>query len=88
MPLSTPVPASYRGLGPYRGTALRLTIETSYTTPEGRRVPLPMYIEDFAFAYGHAVIRLTAESVPHPFAQANERYLMSKLVGRAEAIGA
>jgi hypothetical protein len=87
-PLPAPAPASYRGLGPYRGTALRLTIGTSYTTRRGRRVPLPLYIEDFAFAYGRAVIRLTAVSAPQPFAQTNERYLITKLVGRAEANGA
>jgi hypothetical protein len=84
-PLPSPAPASYRGLGPYRGTALRLTLQSGYTTRRGRRLQLPFYIEGFAFAYGRAVIGLTAESVIRPFAQANERYLMSKLVGRAEA---
>jgi hypothetical protein len=84
-PLPAPAPVSYRGLGPYRGTALRLTIPTSYTTRRGRRVQLPLYIEGFAFAYGRAVISLTAESAFRPFAQANGQYLMSKLLGRAEA---
>jgi hypothetical protein len=84
-PLPSPAPASYRGLGPYRGTALRLTLQSSYTTRRGRRLRLPFYIEGFAFAHGRAVISLTAESVIRPFAQANEQYLMSKLVGRAEA---
>ncbi len=84
-PLPAPAPTSYRGLGPYRGTALRLTIQTSYTTRRGRRVQLPFYIEDFAFAYGGDLISLTAESVPRPFPQANVQYLMKMLVGRAEA---
>jgi hypothetical protein len=84
-PLAAPAPASYRGLGPYRATALRLTIPGSYTTRRGRRVQLPFYIEDFAFAYGRDVIGLTAESLPRSFPQANQQYLMSKLVGRAEA---
>jgi hypothetical protein len=87
-PLPAPAPVSYRGLGPYRGTALRLTIETGFTTRRGRRITLPLYIEDFAFAYRHVVIRLTAESTLQPFAQPNERYLTTKLVGRAEAYGA
>jgi hypothetical protein len=84
-PLPASAPTSYRGLGPYHGTALRLTIQSSYTTRRGRRVQLPFYIEDFAFAYGRDLIGLTAESAPRPFPQANEQYLMSKLAGRAEA---
>ena len=46
---------------------------------------LPLYVEGFAFAYGRTVIDLTAESIFRPFPPANERYLMSGLVGRAEA---
>jgi hypothetical protein len=83
--LPSPAPTSYRGPGPYRATALRLTLQSSYTTRRGRRVQLPFYIEDFTFAYGRIVIGLTAESLVRPFPQANERYLMSQLVGRAEA---
>ncbi len=84
-PLPAPAPTSYRGLGSYRATALRLKIQTSYTTRRGRRVQSPLYIEYFAFAYGRAVIALTAESIFRPFPQANEQYLMKMLVGRAEA---
>ena len=84
-PLPAPAPARYRGLGPYRGTALRLTIQTTYTTRQGRRVQLPLYIDGFAFAYGRAVISFTAESAFRPYGQASELYVMSKLVGRAEA---
>jgi hypothetical protein len=87
-PLPDSAPTSYRGLGPYRGTALRLTIQSSYTTSRGRRVKFPFYFEDFVFAYGRAVIALSAESSLRPFAQANEQYLMRMLVGRAEANGA
>jgi hypothetical protein len=84
-PLLASAPTSYRGLGPYRGTGLRLTIQAGYTTRRGRRVKLPFYFEDFVFAYGRAVIGLSAESFLHPFMQANEQYLMRVLVGRAEA---
>jgi hypothetical protein len=84
-PLPASVPTSYRGPGPYRGTALRLTIQTTETTRRGRRVRLPLYTEAFAFAYGRAVIELGAESIFRPFPQANEQYLMRMLVGRAEA---
>ncbi len=84
-PLLASAPTSYRGLGPYRGTALRLTIQSSYTTRRGRHVKLPFYFEAFAFAYGRAVIGLSAESFLRPFPQVNEQYLMKMLVGRAEA---
>jgi hypothetical protein len=84
-PLPAPAPTSYRGLGPYRGTALRLTIQSSYTTRRGRRVQLPFYFEDFVFAYGRGVISLTTGSSLRPFPQANTQFLMSILVGRAEA---
>jgi hypothetical protein len=83
--LPAAAPTSYRGLGPYRGTASRLTIWTSYATRRGGEVSLPFYIDDFAFAYGRALIALTTESVSQPFSQASEQYLMAKLVGRAEA---
>jgi hypothetical protein len=84
-PLPATAPTSYRAPGPYRATALRLTIPGSYTTRRGRRVQFPFYLEDFVFAYGRSVIGLTAESSLRPFAQANEQYLMKMLVGRAEA---
>ncbi len=84
-PLPATAPTSYRGLGPYRGTALRLTIQSSYITHRGRRVRFPLYTEAFVFAYGSAVIELAAESLFHPFPQANQQYLMKMLLGRAEA---
>jgi hypothetical protein len=84
-PLPAPAPTSYRGLGPYRGTGLRLTIPLSITTTPGRRVQLHAYLDGFVFAYGRAVIGLADESEFRPFAPADEQYLMSKLVGRAEA---
>ena len=80
-PLPASAPTSYRGLGPYRGTALRLTIQSIYTTRRGRHVQLPFYFEDFVFAYGRAVIGLSAESSLRPFMQANEQYLMSRACG-------
>jgi hypothetical protein len=85
VPLTTSAPTSYRGPGPYRGTALRLTLQNDYTTRRGRRVQLPIYFDDFVFAYGRAVIGLSAESFLRPFPQASEQYLMKVLVGRAEA---
>jgi hypothetical protein len=85
VPLPASAPTSYRGPGPYRGTALRLTIPSSYTTRRGRRVQLPFYLEDFIFAYGRNVIGLTTESSLSPFMKANQQYLMKMLVGRAEA---
>jgi hypothetical protein len=84
-PLPATAPTSYRGPGPYRATALRLTIQDSYTTHRGRRVQFPLYTEVFAFAYGRAVIDLAAESLFRPFPQANQQYLIKMLVGRAEA---
>ncbi len=84
-PLPAPAPTSYRGLGPYRATALRLTIQSSYTTRRDRRVQFPFYTEGFVFAYGRAVIELSAENTFRPFPQANQQYLMRMLVGRAEA---
>jgi len=84
-PLPVSAPTSYRGPGPYRGTALRLTIPSSYTTRRGRRVKFPFYFEDFVFAYGRDVIGLTTESTLSPFPQASQQYLMKMLVGRAEA---
>jgi hypothetical protein len=84
-PLPAPAPISYRGPGPYRAIALRLTIQGSYTTRRGRHVQLPFYFEDFAFAYGRDVIGLTTGSSLRLFPEANEQYLMRVLVGRAEA---
>jgi hypothetical protein len=84
-PQPVPTPSSYRGLGPYRATALGLTIQATDTTRRGRHVRLSIYIEGLAFTHGRAVISLTTESLFRPFPQANEQYLMKMLVGRAEA---
>jgi hypothetical protein len=83
--LPAPAPASYRGFGPYRGTALRLTIPISYSSQRGQRAQLDSYVEGFAFAYGRAVVGLAAESESRPFSSADEEYLMRQLVGRSEA---
>jgi hypothetical protein len=83
-PLANPAPVSYRGLRPYLGAAIRVTIEASYTTRRGKRVQLPFYIDDFSFACGRAVVALAAESLSYPFSRAGERYLIAKLVGRAQ----
>jgi hypothetical protein len=83
-PLANPAPVSYRGLRPYLGAAIRVTIQASYTTRRGRHVQVPIYIDDFSFAYGRAVVALVAESVFYPYLRAGERYLMTKLVGRAQ----
>ena len=84
-PLPAATPASYRGLGPYRGAALRFITPISYTTKRGRRAQLDSYVEGFVFAYGRAVIGLTAESEFRPLAEATGQYLLRMLVGRAEA---
>jgi hypothetical protein len=84
-PLPAATPASYRGLGPYRGAALRFTTPISYTTRRGRRAQLDSYVEGFVFACGRAVIGLTAESEFRPLAEPTEQYLLRMLVGRAEA---
>jgi len=83
--LPAPAPASYRGLGRYRGTALRLTIPFSYGPRRGRRVQLDSYVESFAFAYGRAVVGLAAEGESRPFSSADEEYLIKQLMGRSEA---
>jgi hypothetical protein len=85
LPLATPVPRSYRGVGPYRATALRLAMQASYPTRRGRRAQLPLYIEGFVFVDGRAVVELASLALPRPFPQANERFLETTLVGRAEA---
>jgi hypothetical protein len=84
-PLPATAPTSYRGPGPYRGAALRFTIPITYTPKRGRRVQLDSYFEGFVFAYGRAVIGLTAQGEFRPLAQVNEQYLMRMLMGRAEA---
>lgn len=84
-PLPAPAPTSYRGLGPYRGTGLRLTIPLTITTTRGGSVQLHAYLDGFVFAYGRALIGLADERDFRPFSRADEQYLMSKLVGRAEA---
>jgi hypothetical protein len=83
-PLPDPPPASYRGLRPYVGAAIRVTIDVSARTRRGARVQTPIYIDELAFASGRAVIALAAESVAYPFSNASERYLIAKLVGRAQ----
>jgi hypothetical protein len=83
-PLPDPAPASYRGLRPYVGAAIRVTIDVSARTRRGARVQTPIYIDELAFASGRAVIALAAESVAYPFSNASERYLIAKLVGRAQ----
>ncbi len=83
--LPAPVPTSYRGFGPYRGTALRLTIPISYSSRRGERAQLDSYVEGFAFAYGRAVVGLAAQGESRPFSSADEEYLVRQLVGRSEA---
>jgi hypothetical protein len=83
--LATPVPATYRGVGPYRATALRLTIDARYTTRRGRRAHLPIYAQGFAFAYGRAVVALSAFTAPRAFPDASQHFLEAALVGRTEA---
>jgi hypothetical protein len=83
--LPAPEPASYRGPGRYRGTALRLTIPFSYASERGRRAQLDSYVESFAFVHGRAVVGLAAEGESRPFSSADEEYLMKQLVGRSEA---
>jgi hypothetical protein len=83
-PLPDPAPVSYRGPRQYLAAAIRVTIEARYTTRRGRRVQVPIYIDDFSFAYGRAVVALAAESLAYPFSHAGERYLITKLVGRAQ----
>ena len=70
-----PLPGAHKlpGPGPYRGTALRLTLQSSYTTRRGRHLQLLFYLPAFAFAYGRAVIGLSVESLLRPFPQANEQ---------------
>ncbi|MGH2854390.1 MAG: hypothetical protein ACRDLF_09400, partial [Solirubrobacteraceae bacterium] len=86
-PLPTTTPSTYRGVGPYRGTAQRLTMQLSFRTRRGRHVRVPLYVEGAEFASGRAVIELTAATIARPFPDANEQYLLSALVGRAEARG-
>jgi hypothetical protein len=97
--LPTSVPASYRGNWRYRAIALRLEIPVHYTpglrggaqipvdqtASQNRSAQFTLYIEGFAFAFGRAVVELTAFTTFHPFPQANQHFLESVLVGRAEA---
>jgi hypothetical protein len=83
-PLPNAAPTRYRGPGPYRGAGLRLAMDASYTTRRGRRRHLPVYFEGWAFAYGRAVVELATFTLLRPFPPANEQYLLSDLVGRAE----
>lgn len=84
-PQPAPAPARYRGPGAYGGAVLRTTLHAAYTTRRGRRGQIAVYADAFVFAYGRAVVGFVAESFVRPFPQANEQFLMSVLVGRAEA---
>jgi hypothetical protein len=55
------------------------------TTRRGREERFSLYFESGAFVYGDALIELSSESFLHPFTQANEEYLTSMLLGRAQA---
>jgi hypothetical protein len=85
--LPATAPSTYRGSGPYRGVALRRTIQIGFRTRRGRRVWVPLYIQRTMFASGRSVIELTVTTLTSPLPNANARYLMSALVGRAEAGG-
>jgi hypothetical protein len=85
--LPATAPSTYRSVGPYRGIAQRLTLQLSFTTRRGRHVRVPLYVEGAAFAHGPAVIGLTATTSFRRFPDASEQYLISALVGRAEASG-
>jgi hypothetical protein len=80
-------PSTYRGSGPFRSSALGLAIQLNFTTRRGEHAHLPLYIEGATFASGRAVIELSTISIARPFPDASERYLMSALVGRAQAGG-
>jgi hypothetical protein len=84
-PLATPTPTSYRGGAPYRATALRLQVQTTYATRRGRLARATLYLQGFAFAEGRAVVELSSLTLRHPLPQANQRFLERLLVGRAEA---
>jgi hypothetical protein len=86
-PLPATTPPTYRGIGPYRGIAQRLTLQLSYITRRRRHVRVSLYVEGAVSASGRAVIELTAITSPRPFPDVNEQYLVSALVGRAEASG-
>ncbi len=83
--LPTVAPRSYRGLGPYRATAVRLMVQASYATHGGGRQQLPLYVQGFAFACGRAVVELSTLTLVHPFSEEDERFLESLLVGAAQA---
>jgi hypothetical protein len=81
--LPTPVPHSYRGPGAYRATAIRLTLHASPT--RGGRTGATFYAQGFTFADGRAVVELVSLTSAHTFSPADERFLETVLVGRAEA---
>jgi hypothetical protein len=81
--LPTPVPRSYRGPGAYRAAALRLKL---HAAPARRgRAGATLYVQGFVFADGRAVVELISFTSAHPFSQAEEHFLETVLVGRAEA---
>jgi hypothetical protein len=86
-PLPSRVPRSYRGTSPYNGVAARLTVPLRYRTRRGREVQRLLYLEEFTFAYGPAIVQLSATTLDHPLVKSEREYLMSALVGRAEANG-
>jgi hypothetical protein len=67
--------------GTYGAYGLQVALRA---TVRGTSIEVPRYIDDFEFAYGHADVRLSVISSPHPFPQATEQLLLSVLVGRAE----
>jgi hypothetical protein len=83
--LPASVPATYRGLRAYDATAMRITAQARFTTRRGRRARFPIYAQGFAFAYGRAVIGLSAFTALRPYPDANQHFLEAALVGRAEA---
>lgn len=83
-PLQLAPPPSLRGVAPYHAIGMRVTLPVQYTTRFGRHVTNHLYEDGFAFAYGGAVIELSAVSAYRPYSEASERYVLSALLGRAE----
>jgi hypothetical protein len=83
--LPNATPRSYRGSARYRAVALRLDAKLRYATRAGRRGRLALYIQDYTFAYGRALVELTSFTFAHPFPTADEQFLEAQLVGSAQA---
>jgi hypothetical protein len=83
--LPTATPRSYRGGAPYRAVALRLDAQLRHATRAGRRVRLALYIQDYTFAYGRALVELTSFTFAHPLPTTDEQFLEAQLVGSAQA---